>query len=64
MWDLVGNPEDQFSHNEAQFAMENAVSYGIGPCSLIVKSVFLVCFFLCVFFFIQFNVPFKIIHSY
>ena len=31
MWDLVGNPEDRFSHNKAQFTMEKAVSNGIGP---------------------------------
>ena len=24
MWDLLGNPEDRFSHNEAQIAVINA----------------------------------------
>ena len=23
MWDLVGNPEDRFSHNEAQFIVDD-----------------------------------------
>ena len=26
MWDLVGNPEDRFSHNEAQMAVTNKVA--------------------------------------
>ena len=32
MWDLVGNPEDQFSHNEAQITLAlMQVRYNLDP---------------------------------
>ena len=31
VWDLVGNPEDRFSHNEAHFAIPSASFGGITP---------------------------------
>ena len=27
MWDLVGNPEDRFSHNEAKIVQREAIKY-------------------------------------
>ena len=43
MWDLVGNPEDRFSHNEAHIERVSAVK-GEEKLTVIFSSMFVVIF--------------------
>ena len=65
MWDLVGNPEDRFSHNEAHI-VECAVmllvhcQVDVTPCVILAKMTFLLrlkyIFICCVSLFLKYNV--------
>ena len=40
MWDLVGNPEDRFSQNEAQLIIDKMVASGTKHFDLIFASLY------------------------